>query len=74
MSGEGGGVTVSFSCNDFGTLKSTDVGALLGAGLEFPVGRQAIIVGARYDFGLIGVGDVSSEKNRNLQFLAGVRF
>lgn len=68
------GITVSFSCNDIGTLKSYDIGAMFGAGVEIPMGAQALLLGARYNLGFIDISDQGSNKNRNLQFLAGLRF
>ena len=67
---------VSQGCNtQVSTFNSFDTGILVGAGLELPMGSTAILLGARYNLGLLSATtDGSSLKNRNLQFLTGIRF
>ncbi|HEU4989158.1 MAG TPA: porin family protein [Gemmatimonadaceae bacterium] len=75
VSGSGGGLTVSFSCNDAGAkIKSFDLGAMAGLGYEFPIGRQALSIGVRYNYGLLELASDANTKNRALQFLGGFRF
>ncbi len=74
VSGATQGVTVSASCTEFGTLRSYDIGAMVGAGVEIPIGAQAILVGARYNAGLVAISEGDTEKNRVLQFLIGLKF
>lgn len=68
------GVSVSFSCTDIGTLRSYDIGGAAGAGVEIPTGNQAVLIGVRYTVGFVDISSEGSNKNRNLQFLAGFRF
>lgn len=55
--------------------KSTDVGFLFGAGLDFPAGPGALTVDLRFDLGLSDINDVADNpndlKNRNFQATAG---
>ena len=47
---------------------------LAQAGFEMPLGRNALSIGVRYTIGLIDISKDASVKNRNLQFLAALRF
>lgn len=75
ISGTSGGLSISSSCDNFGVhVKSFDVGAMFGAGYEFPMGSHALSIGVRYNYGLVQLTDGKDIKNRNLQFVAGLRF
>lgn len=75
ISGTSGGLSMSSSCDNFGVnVKSFDVGAMFGAGYEFPMGSHALSIGVRYNYGLVQLTDGKDIKNRNLQFVAGLRF
>ncbi len=76
------GFSGSFDCNDstLGTsnnVKSTDVGATFGGGLELPLGGANAFAEARYDLGLATIdatdnpGDV---KTRNILVFVGFSF
>ena len=68
-----GGLSASTSCNNFGgDVKSFDVGGMIGAGYEFPMGSRALSLGVRYNYGLMELSSASNTKNRNLQFVAGL--
>ena len=70
-----GSFSGSLSCSGSGaSVKSFDAGLVGGAGIEIPVGTNAVGIGVRYTFGLVSVFDQGSIKNRNLQFLASIRF
>ena len=74
LSGESEGVSVDADCEDFGfDLKSTDIGATLGGGLEFPMGPGALLVEGRYNFGLSNIADFEDAdvKTRTAAILAG---
>lgn len=64
----------SIDCDDDVDLNTFDLGGIAGAGLEFPVGRNAISIGARYDFGFNEVIKDSDSKNRTISFLVGFVF
>jgi hypothetical protein len=74
VSAESGSVSGSVSCSSLGEVKSFDAGLMGGAGFEFPVGSNSLSLGARYNLGLIELGDGASVKNRNLQIVLGLRF
>lgn len=75
LSATSGGVSASTSCSNFGLdIKSLDFGAMVGAGYEFPMAGHALSLGVRYNFGLAEITSGSNAKNRNLQFVAGLRF
>ncbi|MGH7668714.1 MAG: porin family protein [Gemmatimonadaceae bacterium] len=75
ISASSGGVSASESCADAGSdAKSFDVGGMVGAGYEFPMGSHALSIGVRYNYGLVELSSGSDTKNRNLQFVAGLRF
>ncbi len=68
-----GGLSASTSCANFGgNIKSLDIGAMVGAGYEFPMGSRALSVGVRYNYGLTEISSASNTKNRNLQFVLGL--
>lgn len=72
--GSSGGVSASVDCDRFASLNDFDVGGIAGAGLEMPVGRNAVTLGARYEFGFSEVFDESTAKNRAWSILLGIRF
>lgn len=74
VSVQGGSVTGSVSCSEFGEVKAFDAGLAGGGGFEFPVGTNTLALGVRYTHGLVDIGDGASVQNRNLQFLLGIRF
>ncbi|MGH7688161.1 MAG: hypothetical protein ACREN3_00980, partial [Gemmatimonadaceae bacterium] len=57
---------IGFDANSF------DLGALVGVGLELPVGTHAIWAGVRYDYGLLDVADGSNARNLTLQIVGGL--
>jgi len=74
ISASSGGLSVSTSCANGGAdIKSFDVGAMVGAGYEFPMGSHALSLGVRYNYGLTEIATGFNVKNRNLQFVAGLR-
>lgn len=79
VSGESGGTSASATCTTLsgggGTFKSTDVSAILGAGLDFPIGKMKGVVEARFDLGLMNVDDSGSASEvKNRAFAAFVGF
>lgn len=78
-SGEGNnnGVSVSVDCDELQDalnveFKSIDVGATVGGGLDFAVGRNTFTVGARYTLGLVSIVEDESTKNRAISLFAGI--
>lgn len=59
-------------------VKSTDFGAVLGAGLEYGLGTTAILVDGRLGLGLTSIADSEGfdfdVKNRVFSLLIGVSF
>ena len=78
VTGEEGGVSASFDCEDLGLeTKSVDFGLVFGAGVGIPLGGFELILDGRYDLGLTNIDDSGEEgsvKNRAWQFMAGVGF
>ncbi len=82
VEGTAGGRTASFNCDDplfqgQMKVKSTDVGATFGGGLEFPLGGASALVEARYDLGLRtidGSTDPADMKTRNILVFVGASF
>jgi outer membrane protein W len=73
------GTTVSDDCDQTDLkVKSTDVGATVGGGLEFMAGRQSVRVDGRYTHGLTDINDDSTDptkaKNRAFAVTVGVGF
>jgi hypothetical protein len=71
------GASGSASCADVERLggvkfKSFDVGAILGAGVRVPFGRQQLVLSAQYEHGLTNVNDDRNTKNRVFTFGAGI--
>lgn len=58
--------------------KSTDFGAVFGAGLGFDVGQALVTIEGRYNLGLADINDVADDttelKNRAFSIMAGVGF
>jgi hypothetical protein len=72
-----GGISATQSCEDAGAdIASTDLGAVVGGGLEFPMLGRPWTIGARYQFGVTDLDKESdtSAKNRTIQLLLGVTF
>lgn len=69
-------VTGSTDCDKTGTeikLKSTDLGATAGAGIQFKAGNQTVRVDARYTLGLTDINDAGdNRKIKNRAFAATV--
>lgn len=72
--GSSGGVSASVDCDEFASVNNFEVGGLLGAGLELPVGRSRMTVAARYGMGFSKVFDESDSKNRTFAILVGATF
>lgn len=74
-----GGASVSVDCDELQEgldvkLKSFDLGATVGGGLDFAMGRNTFTVGARYTMGLMAVADADDDdtKNRVISLFAGI--
>jgi hypothetical protein len=78
ITGEEGGVSASFDCEDFGLeTKSVDFGLVFGAGVGIPLGGFELVIDGRYDLGLTDIDDSDDEgsaKNRAWQFMLGAGF
>lgn len=75
--GSSGGVSASVDCDALEEeldvkFKSVDVGATVGGGLDFAVGRNTFTVGARYTLGLVSIVEDETSKNRALSLFAGI--
>lgn len=73
---EGGGVDEESDCDEEGvesSRKSTDIGATVGAGLEFPLGPGNLLIEGRYNWGLSNLSEESGAdvKSRTAAILAG---
>ncbi|MDR0787282.1 MAG: PorT family protein [Gemmatimonadota bacterium] len=69
----GGGVSVTVACSEVGAdIRTFDLGAVAGAGLEIDLLRYAVGIGARYNAGLVDVSKDGSGKNRTFQFVGSV--
>lgn len=74
VSASSGGVSASTSCANFGAdVKSFDLGGVVGAGYEFPMSGMGLSIGVRYNYGFTEIASGANTKNRNLQFVAGLR-
>ncbi|MHB1863775.1 MAG: porin family protein [Gemmatimonadaceae bacterium] len=69
----GGGQSLSGPCAGFSQMRTFDVGAMAGGGIDLPLLGHMMTLGVRYNYGLSAIAGGSSVKNRNLQFLAGWR-
>ena len=58
---------------DFNT-KTFDFSGVLGAGLDFNIGQQTLMLGARYEHGFSEVFDGATAKNRTWSIVAGFGF
>jgi hypothetical protein len=78
VTGEEGGTSVSFDCDEVGAdTKSVDFGLMLLGGLDIQVGAGAVLLDIGYTLGLADVNDTTdgnSIKNRSLCFKAGYKF
>lgn len=64
--------SVSTPCTSFGLdANRFDFGAIIGGGLELPVGTHAVWAGVRYDYGLTDVANGTNARNRTFQILGG---
>lgn len=74
------GVSASIGCDDaldaggIGSIKSVDVGAAVGGGLDILMGTWDLSLGVQYDHGLTSPLDGSNAKNKAISVLAGVTF
>ena len=70
------GLEISADCDDeFDDLKSMDLGAMAGAGLDIATsGSLSVSVDVLYNFGLSSISESDDVKNRAFSLLAGVRF
>lgn len=72
--GRSGGASASVDCTEFADQKDFDFGGVGGAGLEFPVGRSLMSLGARYTMGFNEVFKGTDAKNRTASVLVGITF
>ncbi len=77
--GKSSGTSVSIDCDELQDsfdvkFKSFDLGATVGGGLDFAMGRNTFTVGARYTLGLVNVADAddSDTKNGAIALFAGI--
>ena len=70
------GLDLSVDCDDqFDDLKSIDLGAMAGAGLDAVISESlSISVDLFYSLGLSSISESDDVKNRSLSFVAGVAF
>lgn len=80
---DAGGVSLNIDCDEGEEedvefqRKSFDYGAVIGAGIQVPVGAGAFLVEGRYTFGLADLndsGDDNSVKNRSAAVMIGYSF
>jgi len=65
---------VSVKCDEFDDeeeIKSLDFGAMLGGGVDVPMGNNTFTVGVRYTLGLAKISEESDAKNRAIGLYAG---
>ena len=69
------GLEISVDCDDaFDDLKSMDLGAMAGAGLDIATsGSISVSVDVLYNLGLTSISESGNVKNRAFSLLAGVR-
>jgi hypothetical protein len=59
---------------DVATIKSTELGGVIGAGIDYDMGGLVLVADARYGLGLTNIDDTGSDadvKNRAWTFMAG---
>lgn len=78
---EGQGLNASVACDQIGQdseiqfrNKTFDLSGILGAGLDFRLGGQTLMVGARYQHGFSDVVEDASAKSRTWSVVAGLGF
>ncbi len=73
LSGSSMGTDVSVKCKETGAdFKSTDFGAVAGAGVMFPAASGTMSVDLRYALGLTDIADTSNTRHRG--FTAGIAY
>lgn len=73
LSGSTMGTNVSVKCKETGSdFKSTDFGAVGGAGVMFPAASGTMSVDVRYALGLTDIADTSNTRHRG--FTAGIAY
>lgn len=72
--GSSGGASASIDCDEFADVNNFEFGGVAGVGLQFPVGRSLMSVGARYTMGFSKVFDGADAKNRAVSLLVGLAF
>ena len=76
-----GGNSVSADVDFKDSLKTTDFGAIFGAGVNIPAGGNTIFLEGRYSLGLSDISNApdffgagTTIKTKGIQFFAGIRF
>jgi hypothetical protein len=76
-----GGVSAGTDVDVKDSLKTTDFGAIFGAGVNIPAGGNTIFLEGRYSLGLSDInnspatfGTGTTIKTKGIQFFAGIRF
>ncbi|MDP2914716.1 MAG: porin family protein [Candidatus Aminicenantes bacterium] len=59
---------------DFEDLKKTDLGLVVGGGIDFAVGKGKILLDVRYSFGFSSFSNIEDFKNKVFTVLAGYSF
>ena len=77
----GEGVSASIDCDELGDQiglefqkKSFDMSGVVGAGVDFRLGGQTLMLGARYQHGFSDVIEDAAVKNRTWSVVAGLGF
>ena len=78
LTGEQSGVSVDIDVSD--SVKTTDFGAVFGAGINIPAGMNTIFLEGRYSLGFSDINNSTDTfgtgtiKTKGIQFFAGIRF
>lgn len=76
ITGENSSASVDVDVSD--QVKSTDLGAVLGAGINIPAGMNTIFLEGRYSLGLTDINNdpttTGTIKTKGIQFFAGILF
>jgi len=79
IEGSSGGVSITADCDEFEEegveIKSTDFGAVFGAGFDYDLGGITLVVDGRYGLGLSSIAEGAGDpdvKNRAFAFLVGL--
>lgn len=59
---------------DFEDLKKTDLGLVVGGGIDFAVGKGKILLDVRYSFGFSSISNIEDYKNKVFTVLVGYSF